>query len=261
MDLHLKNKHVLITGGSRGIGLACAQGFLEEGAQVTIVSKNVDSVVAALKMLGSNSNVIGIDSDLTDPAQALSMLENAVIDGRGPIDILVNCAGAAQKTSPETLSTEKFYDAMQAKFFTYINVIDPLIKQMAERGTGSIVNVIGLGGKVAVPTHLPGGSANAALMLSTAGYANLYANKGVRINAVNPIATDTDLLINSLEVDSTMSGISLEESRINAQNKTLLKRFVSPKEVADAVLFLSSDRASYINGQMLYLDGGMYPII
>jgi NAD(P)-dependent dehydrogenase (short-subunit alcohol dehydrogenase family) len=261
MDLHLKNKHVLITGGSRGIGLACAQGFLEEGAQVTIVSKNVDSVVAALKILGSNSNVIGIDSDLTDPTQALSMLENAVIDGRGPIDILVNCAGAAQKTSPETLSTEKFYDAMQAKFFTYINVIDPLIKQMAERGTGSIVNVIGLGGKVAVLTHLPGGSANAALMLSTAGYANLYANKGVRINAVNPIATDTDLLINSLEVDSTMSGISLEESRINAQNKTLLKRFVSPKEVADAVLFLSSDRASYINGQMLYLDGGMYPII
>jgi NAD(P)-dependent dehydrogenase (short-subunit alcohol dehydrogenase family) len=261
MDLHLKNKHVLITGGSRGIGLACAQGFLEEGAQVTIVSKNVDSVVAALRILGSNSNVIGIDSDLTDPAQALSMLENAVIDGRGPIDILVNCAGAAQKTSPATLSTEKFYDAMQAKFFTYINVIDPLIKQMAERGTGSIVNVIGLGGKVAVPTHLPGGSANAALMLSTAGYANLYANKGVRVNAVNPIATDTDLLINSLEVDSTMNGISLEESRTNAQNKTLLKRFVSPKEVADAVLFLSSDRASYINGQMLYLDGGMYPII
>ena len=261
MDLHLKNKHVLITGGSRGIGLACAQGFLEEGAQVTIVSKNVDSVVAALRILGSNSNVIGIDSDLTDPVQALSMLENAVIDGRGPIDILVNCAGAAQKTSPETLSTEKFYDAMQAKFFTYINVIDPLIKQMAERGTGSIVNVIGLGGKVAVPTHLPGGSANAALMLSTAGYANLYANKGVRVNAVNPIATDTDLLINSLEVDSTMNGISLEESRTNAQNKTLLKRFVSPKEVADAVLFLSSDRASYINGQMLYLDGGMYPII
>jgi NAD(P)-dependent dehydrogenase (short-subunit alcohol dehydrogenase family) len=261
MDLHLKNKHVLITGGSRGIGLACAQGFLEEGAQVTIVSKNIDSITAALKILGSNSNVIGIYNDLADPAQALRMLENAVIDGRGPIDILVNCAGAAKKTSPETLSTEKFYDAMQSKFFTYINVIDPLIKQMAERCTGSIVNVIGLGGKVAVPTHLPGGSANAALMLSTAGYANLYANKGIRVNAVNPIATDTDLLINSLEVDSVMNEISLEEARTNAQDKTLLKRFVSPQEVANAVLFLSSDRASYINGQMLYLDGGMYPII
>lgn len=261
MDLHLKDKHVLITGGSRGIGLACAQAFLEEGAQVTIVSKNVDSIVAALKILGSNSNVIGIHNDLTDPAQALSMLEYAVIDGRGPIDILVNCAGAAQKTSPSELSTEKFYDAMQAKFFTYINVIEPLIKEMAKRGYGSIVNVIGLGGKVAVPTHLPGGSANAALMLTTAGYANFYAKKGVRVNAVNPIATDTDLLINSLETDAAMNGWTLEEARINAQNKTALGRFVSPKEVADAVLFLSSDRASYINGQLLYLDGGMYPII
>jgi NAD(P)-dependent dehydrogenase (short-subunit alcohol dehydrogenase family) len=261
MDLHLKDKHVLITGGSRGIGLACAQGFLEEGAQVTIVSKNIDSVVAALKILGSNSNVIGIHNDLTDPAQALSMLENAVIDGRGPIDILVNCAGAAQKTSPTTLSTEKFYDAMQSKFFTYINVIEPLIKQMAERGTGSIVNVIGLGGKVAVPTHLPGGSANAALMLSTAGYANLYANKGIRVNAVNPIATDTDLLQSSLEADAKMNNITVEEARKAADTRTPLGRIVQPREVADAVLFLSSDRASYINGQMLYLDGGMYPFI
>lgn len=251
MDLRLRNKHILITGGSRGIGRACVDAFLEEGAKVSVISRNASKLP---------DGVFHILADLSDAVQAREAVFK-LIDKQGNIDVLVNCAGSAKKTPPEEVMPEHYRVAMDAKFYTYINVIEPVIKEMAKNGFGSIVNVIGLGGKVAVPTHLPGGSANAALLLTTAGYANVYIKKGIRINSVNPIATNTELLQSSLEADAKMNNISIDEALKAANNRTPLGRIIEPKEVADAVLFLSSDRASYINGNMLYLDGGMYPYI
>ncbi len=250
MDLHLKDRHVVIAGGSRGIGLACAKGYLEEGARVTVISRN-----------GSNNNdVFSIQADLSDDLQARKAITRSLVEN-GSIDILVNCAGSAQKCPPDELNTKKYQEAMMAKFYPYINTIEPTVREMVKNRKGSIVNVVGLGGKVAVPTHLPGGSANAALLLTTAGYASIYIKQGIRINAVNPIATDTDLLKSSLKADSKMQGISIEDARKAADAKTPLGRILLPEEVADTVIFLSSDRASYINGHMLYMDGGMYPFI
>jgi len=250
MDLHLRDKHVVIAGGSRGIGLACAKGFLEEGSRVTVISRNGTDL----------PNVYNVQADLSNSIQANNAVVQALTEN-GAIDVLVNCAGSAQKTPPDELTPMSFQYAMDAKFFPYINIMEPVLREMAKQHKGSVVNVIGLGGKVAVPTHLPGGSANAALMLSTAGYGSVYIKQGIRVNAVNPIATDTDLLKSSLVADSKMQGISLEAARKAADSKTPMGRILKPKEVADAVLFLSSDRASYINGHMLYLDGGMYPFI
>lgn len=250
MDLHLKNKHVLIAGGSRGIGQACADSFLEEGARVTVISRNGTT----------RSDVFSIEADLSDEEAARNALIKSQLEN-GFVNILINCAGSAQKCPPNELDPGKFREGMDAKFYPYINMIEPTIREMAKRKQGNIVNVIGLGGKVAVPTHLPGGSANAALMLTTAGYASIYIKHGIRVNAVNPIATDTGLLKSSLEADSKINGITIEEARAAADSKTPLGRILKPKEVADAVLFLSSDRANYINGHMLYLDGGMYPFI
>jgi NAD(P)-dependent dehydrogenase (short-subunit alcohol dehydrogenase family) len=251
MDLHLKDKHVLIAGGSRGIGRACVDAFLEEGARVSVISRSTSDLP-----LG----VFHIIADLADSKQARRAVIQALSE-QGSIDVLVNCAGSARKTLPEEVISEHYRVAMDAKFYTYINVLEPVIKEMAKARRGSIINVIGLGGKVAVPTHLPGGSANAALLLTTAGYANVYIKYGVRVNAVNPIATDTELLQSSLEADAKMNNISIEEARKAANARTPLGRIVRPTEVADTVLFLSSDRASYINGSMIYLDGGMYPFI
>lgn len=251
MDLHLRDKHVLIAGGSRGIGRACVDAFLNEGARVSVISRNQTELPIS---------VFHIIADLSDSTQAQSAVSLALKE-RGKIDVLVNCAGSARKTPPEEVTPEHFRKAMDSKFYTYINIIDPVVKEMAKEKSGTIVNVIGLGGKVAVPTHLPGGSANAALLLATAGYASVYIKKGIRINAVNPIATDTDLLQSSLEADAKINNITIEEARIAANSKTPLGRIVKPKEVADSVLFLSSSRASYINGTMLYIDGGMYPFI
>lgn len=250
MDLHLKDKHIIVAGGSRGIGLACVNEFLVEGARVTVISRSGTDL----------TSVYSIQADLSDSSQANNAIIKALTEN-GSIDVLVNCAGSAQKCPPDDLNPSLFRKAMDAKFYPYINTIEPTIREMAKNKSGSIVNVVGLGGKMAVPTHLPGGSANAALLLSTAGYANYYIKYGIRVNAVNPIATDTNLLKSSLEADSKMQGISIEEARRVADAKTPMGRIVKPEEVASLVVFLSSDKASYINGQMIYLDGGMYPFI
>jgi len=167
MDLGLKGRIVVVTGGSKGIGLACAQLFLAEGARVGIVSRAQANLDRAKATLGE---VIAVAADLTDPAAALKMVD-AMERALGPIDILVNSAGAAKRTPPEDLTPAHWKAAMEAKYFSYVNVIDPVVKRMAKRGTGVIVNVIGNGGKVASPTHIAGGAANAALMLATAGLA------------------------------------------------------------------------------------------
>ena len=176
MDLGLNGKVVLVTGGSKGIGLACAKAFLAEGAKVAIVSRSKVNLVAAdrqLKAAGQAGEVVKVAADLIDPANARRMVAE-VEQALGPIDVLVNSAGAAKRTPADDLTPEAWRAAMDAKYFTYVHAIDAVIKGMASRKRGAIVNVIGSGGKVASPTHLPGGAANAALMLATAGLANAY---------------------------------------------------------------------------------------
>ena len=265
MDLELKDKHVLITGGSKGIGLACARSFLIEGARVSLVSRGEENLHAAADALteglpGARERIFGQAADLRDATVAAAAVD-AVERGRGPVDILVNSAGAAMRTPPEALTPQHWRDAMDAKYFTYINVIDPLVKRMAGRGRGVILNVVGVGGKVASATHLPGGAANAALMLASAGLASVYGPKGIRINVVNPAMTLTERLKEGLAADGLHQGISAEEVLANASARLPLGRVARPEEIADAVLFLCSVRASYISGAVLSMDGALHPIV
>ncbi len=104
----------------------------------------------------------------------------------GAIDVLVNSAGAARRSAPADLDAAAWHAAMDAKYFSYIHPLDAVLKRMAARGRGAVVNIIGSGGKVANPVHLPGGAANAALMLASTGLAAAFAPKGIRVNAINP---------------------------------------------------------------------------
>ena len=197
MDLGLEGKLVLVTGGSKGIGFACAQTFHAEGARVAICSRsqgNVDAAVARLH------GAFGVAADCAHPDAALAMLDR-VEGALGPIDVLVNSAGAARRTPPPDLTPAVWRGAFDAKFFSYVNVIDPLVKRMAARGSGVIVNVIGAGGKMASSTHLAGGSANAALMLATAGLGAAYAASGVRVVGVSPGLTETDRVAEGLAAE------------------------------------------------------------
>jgi len=261
MDLNLAGRHVLITGGSKGIGLACAQEFCREGAAVTLVARNQAGLDAALRELAAQGfTARAVAADLTRTDAAAAAVTSAQRDG-GPIEVLVNSAGAARRTPFGELTPQAWHDAMQAKFFTYVHVMDPVIKLMGAAGRGVIINVVGAGGKVATPTHLAGGSANAALMLASAGLAAAYGPRGVRVNVVNPGLTLTERLQEGLAADARLQGKPAEELLRAAQQRIPLRRIATPQEIANAVVFLASDRASYITGAVVAMDGAVNPIV
>jgi NAD(P)-dependent dehydrogenase (short-subunit alcohol dehydrogenase family) len=262
MDLHLRDRHILITGGSKGIGLACAEAFLAEGARVTLVSRDADNLARArVRLAGHDTRHIHTHAaDLRDAHAAQAALDAAEA-ALGPVDVLVNSAGAAKRTPAPELTPQAWQDAMQAKYFSYIHMIDPTIKRMAMRGRGCIVNVVGNGGKVASPIHLPGGAANAALMLASAGLAAAYAPQGIRVNAINPGATRTERLQEGLVADARAQGIGIEEAMQRAVARIPLGRMAEPEEIARAVLFLASDAASYVTGVCMTMDGAAVPIV
>ncbi|RYY92339.1 MAG: SDR family oxidoreductase [Comamonadaceae bacterium] len=265
MDLLLNDQHILVTGGSKGIGLACALGFLREGARVSLVSRDLANLQEGEKELvrqwaRAKGRIQLHAADLRLPESALATLD-AAEKAFGPVDVLVNSAGAARRTAPDDLDATAWHDAMDAKYFTYIHMLDPVVKRMGQRGRGAIVNVIGMGGKVASPVHMPGGAANAALMLVSAGMAAAYAAKGVRVNAVNPGLTLTARLQEGLKADAKLQGIEADEALKRATARMPLGRIATPEEIANAVVFLASPRASYITGAILAMDGAVTPMI
>lgn len=262
MDLRLTDQHVLVTGGSRGIGLACALEFLREGARVSIAGRSPEHLQAAQAQLlrETGATVGAFSADLTDALAALALVDAAEREG-GPIDVLVNSAGAARMTPFAELDPAAWHAAMQAKFFSYIHVIDPLIKRMGARGHGAVVNVVGMGGKVATVHHLAGGSANAALMLSTAGLAAAYGPMGVRVNAVNPALTLTDRATAGIAADARQRQISETEALRQAEKRAPLGRLAQPQDIADVVVFLASPRAGYVSGVIVSMDGAAVPMV
>jgi NAD(P)-dependent dehydrogenase (short-subunit alcohol dehydrogenase family) len=257
MELGLKNRTVLITGGSKGIGLACARAFLDEGAKVAIVSRDRANLDAAAKQLGQVTRITA-DLSRTDDAQRMG---REAQDALGPIDILVNSAGAAKRYAPEELNAQAWHAAMDAKYFTYIHAMDALLPSMRERKRGNIVNIIGMGGKIASSIHLPGGAANSALMLATVGLAGVYGKYGVRVNAINPAATITDRIREALELEAKAKGQTVEEVLAQGQARVPLGRYADPKDVANVTLFLASEQAAYVTGVVIPMDGGAHPII
>jgi NAD(P)-dependent dehydrogenase (short-subunit alcohol dehydrogenase family) len=261
MDLGLKDKVVLITGGSKGIGLACARAFALEGAKVAIVSRDPANLARAYEQLKQER------ADLHEPHSAADIVEE-VSTAVGPIDVLINSAGAARRYDPETLDADAFRATMEAKYFPYIYPQQEVLRRMAERvkagdggAPGTIVNIIGMGGKIASDIHIAGGAANAALMLATVGLAHYYARYGIRINAINPGATLTERVEEAVKLEASQQGIESADALARGQAKVPLGRYAKPEEIADVALFLASRRASYVTGAIVPMDGGSTPLI
>src|SRR5438445_5297404 len=260
MELQLNDGIVVVTGASKGIGWACAEAFAQAGARGVLVSRSQANLDTALARWPKSAPApVAIAADLTRAEEAERMA--AMAEEVGPVAILVNSAGAARRYAPADLDAAAWHDAMDAKFFSYIHAIDAVLKRMLGRGRGAIVNIIGRGGKVASPVHLPGGAANSALMLATVGLAAAFGPKGIRINAINPGATLTGRVQEGLKAESKMTGLSEAELLERNQARIPLGRLGTPEEVAQVALFLASDRASYVTGAIVPMDGGSGSVI
>lgn len=261
MDLGLAGQVVVIAGASKGIGLACAAAFAREGAKVVGVSRDLHHLHAAQRELEHQGLHMDVAAADLRESVAAHMVAEYIENEFGPIDVLVNCAGAARRTPVAELHADAIHDAMQAKYFTYMHMIDPVIRCMAKRGKGSIVNVVGQGGRQASPVHIGGGAANAALMLASVGYANAYAAKGVRVNVINPGITHTGRMQEGLDAASRASGRSVEEVLADLLAEIPMGRLAEPEEIANVALFLASPLASYVNGAVIPMDGGKAGVI
>lgn len=255
MKITLEGRIALVTGASRGIGLACARLFAEAGATVVGVARDAARLDAARDALAADGLAMHpLVADLADADQAQALVARVERE-LGPVDVLLTSAGAARRYAPAELGAAAFRQGMDAKYFTTMHVLEPVVRAMAARGRGAVVNVIGQGGRVASPMHVAGGAANSALMLATVGLARAYAASGVRVNGINPGLTRTDRVEEGLAVAARASGRSRDEILADEIARIPMGRMAEPGEVARVALFLASDAASYVSGAIVPMDG------
>ena len=245
MDLGLKGKAVLVTGGSKGIGFACAQSFAAEGCRVHIASRSRERLEAAAKSLGKEAQIHV--ADLRDGA-ALRALAAACAH----VDILVNNAGDIPGGAIETIDEAKWRHAWELKVFGYVNLTRELFARMKARKSGVIVNVIGMAAEHPSFEYVCGSMANAGLGAFTKAMGKGSSEHGVRVLGVHPPATRTDRIVPLIKAAAKEK--LGDESRWQELIGTgSFGQMIEPEQVADTVAFLASPRAGKLSGVMLNL--------
>jgi len=255
MELGLGGKAAIVTGGSKGIGRATAIGFAAEGASVLACARGreaLDETVALAHGRGG-ARVEAVQADLNKP-EDIRRVAARCVEAFGKIDILVNNAGSARPGDFQKLTDDEWLADWNLKFFGYVRMAREVLPQMQRQGRGVIVNVIGTGGLIPTAGYMVGGSANAALNHFTKALANEGSQHGVRVVGVNPGPILTDRL--RLFTERRAAGRDVNEV---LKRMTPLGRPGNPEEVADLVLFLASERAAFIHGANITIDGGANP--
>ncbi len=263
MELNLTGKTAIVTGGSAGIGLACAGALFREGVRILIAGRNpkrLEKAVQSIDSAGADSRgqVFTISADLTD-AGGVRRVEKEAIKLLQNIDILINCAGAARAGAFFELSDQDFLDAWQLKLLGYIRMVRAIVPHMAARRDGRIVNIIGAAGRTPPSTFLAGSTTNAALINFTRGISRELARDDIRINAISPGSTATERSKRLIRQTAEAKGISIDEAMAETVGSIPTGRLVDPSEIADLALFLVSDRAASITGAEILMDGGRTP--
>lgn len=257
MDLGLEGAVALVTGASKGIGKATAQVLAEEGCDVAINARGTEGLEKTAREISNESGreVLAIPGDMSVEADVDRVVQET-IDALGKIDVLVTCAGSSPGGLLEDLTDEQWLSSLNLKFMGYVRTCRRVIPHMRERGSGSVVLVVGNDGLKPTYWELTAGAANAADINVASSLAEQYGRHGVRINTLNPGPVNTDrwdLLEKGLARDK---GIDQAEAHRLAVGSIPLGRICEPEEVAQVVAFLASARASFINGAHIVIDGG-----
>jgi len=259
MELDLSGKVAIVTGGSKGIGRAAVLGFIKEGASVVVCARGreaLDETVAAVGASG-RERIAAVAADLTDPAALRKVIDRTLTEF-GRIDILVNNAGSARPGDFQKISDADWKLDFELKFFGYVRMAREAMARMAERKTGVVVNVIGTGGLVPSAGYMVGGAANAALNHFTKALAGEGAKHGIRVVGINPGPILTERLELFLKQRAREAGGAHSAEEI-MRRMTPLGRPGKAEEVADLILFLASQRAAFIHGANITIDGGANP--
>ena len=239
MELHLKGKRALVTGGSKGIGRACAEALAQEGCEVLVAARNPSP--------GPRAKSI----DLSQRGAAEALAEWA-----GELDILVNNAGAIPGGDLAKVDEERWRRAWDLKVFGYINLTRLVYARMKKKGRGVILNIIGNAGEKLNAAYIAGSTANAGLMAFTRALGGASHADGIRVLGINPGPVATDRLVSLYrQMAETQLG---DASRYEELYKGMsFGRPATPDEIAWTAAFLASERSAYTSGCIVTIDGGL----
>lgn len=247
MDLQLNGKRILITGGSKGIGKAIAQAFISEGAIVTIAARDRDVLNVTREEL--NQRVSIIKADITIESERENLMDT-FIEQHGSIDVLINNAGGSNGSTVSNTDMNLFYQAMELNYFSAVHLSKLAVEHMKKQRSGSIINITSIYGRES------GGKATynnskSALISFTKSLADEVISDGIRVNSVAPgsILHETGNWLKRMEEDP-------ERIQEFVKKDIPAERFGTPEEIANVVTFLSSEKASWIVGASINVDGG-----
>ena len=257
MDLGLKDKVAVITGGSRGIGKACAKELLAEGAIAVLVSQSPEHNAAAVRDLGKTypGRVVGIPTDVNDDA-AIGAMVAQVMAKFGRIDILINAAATVIPQDFFKMDDAHLTGLLDQKFNAAARCIRHVVPQMRKHKWGRIINVSGLAGRQPHFTVVPAALNNSAMLNLTKALATELAKDNILINAVVPYIIDTERQTETMQEWAQMTGQPEAEVRQQRISKVAVRRMGRADEVAAVVAFMASERSSYVVGTAWYVDGG-----
>lgn len=235
----------LVTGAAQGIGYACAEAIAESGARLVLSDINEEGVKAAAQKLGNDA--VALACDMGSPEQIAAMFDQIEADV-GPVSILVNNAGIARPGDFLDTTLEQFQAVVDVNLTGTFLALQRAAKTMIQHGIeGSVVNMSSINAVVAIPQIAAYCATKGGVMQLTKAAALALAPHNIRVNAVGPGSIDTEM----------MAGVNANaEAMKMVMSRTPLQRIGTPREIGDVVAFLASDKASYITGETIYVDGG-----
>lgn len=262
MDLGLRGSIVIVTAASGGLGRAIAEEFAAEGATTIIAARNEARLRAAADEIGraTGNKVISHRADCTVEAD-MAALVRETIERHGRLDVMV-CNSVGPKTAPfEEMTDAGWHEALDVKVVAQIRAAREAFRAMKPQRSGCILFMAGTHGRQPRTYSVTAGVTNAALINASKVLAEAAAPFNIRVNAINPGPIDTDRMVYLVKEKAAELGISEPDAKRILADVTLLKRFGEPKELAAAVVFLASARASFTTGIMFDVDGGQVQAI